>query len=114
MYWALASTAAYLAASNVATANPSNHGRGSGLKSASYHDGAGVLKYVNPLIGTRGIIPDSNGFMISSVSTPFGTTRWTPQTRENYIPQVPYSDLERRAHGFQATHQPDGWVSKAR
>lgn len=78
----------------------------------SYHDDAGVLKYVNPLIGTRGIVPDSNGGMIPSVAPPFGMTRWTPQTRENYISQVPYSDLDRRMHGFQATHQPAIWMGE--
>ncbi|KAF5129611.1 putative glycosidase [Metarhizium anisopliae] len=112
MCWALTSAAAALGASTVVAANPNNLGRGSGLKSASYHDGAGVLKYVNPLIGTRGIVPDSNGGMIPSISTPFGMTRWTPQTRENYISQVPYSDIDRRVHGFQATHQPAIWMGE--
>ncbi|OAA48469.1 Glycosyl hydrolase 92 [Metarhizium rileyi] len=95
-------TAALIAASTGAAAT----------ESASYHHGAGVLKYVNPLIGTRGIVPDSNGGMIPSVSPPFGMTRWTPQTRENYISQVPYSDLDRRIHGFQATHQPAIWMGE--
>jgi putative alpha-1,2-mannosidase len=49
---------------------------------ASYHEGAGVLQYVNPKIGTFGITPNGNGGMIPSVSPPFGMTRWTPQTRE--------------------------------
>ena len=49
---------------------------------SSYHDGAGVLQYVNPKIGTYGITPNGNGGMIPSVSPPFGMTRWTPQTRE--------------------------------
>ena len=47
-----------------------------------YHDNAGVLRYVNPKIGTYGISPNGNGGMIPSVSPPFGMTRWTPQTRE--------------------------------
>jgi putative alpha-1,2-mannosidase len=50
--------------------------------SASYHDDAGVLRYVNPKIGTYGVTPNGNGGMIPSVSEPFGMTRWTPQTRE--------------------------------
>jgi putative alpha-1,2-mannosidase len=49
---------------------------------ASHHDGAGVLRHVNPKIGTYGVTPNGNGGMIPSVGTPFGMTRWTPQTRE--------------------------------
>ncbi|KAJ6785042.1 hypothetical protein PWT90_05891 [Aphanocladium album] len=85
-----------------------------GLTTASsYHDGAGVLAHVNPLVGTRGFTPNDNGGMIPSVSPPFGMTRWTPQTRENYISQVPYSDHDRRLHGFQATHQPAIWMGES-
>lgn len=47
-----------------------------------YHENAGVLRFVNPKIGTYGITPNGNGGMIPSVSPPFGMTRWTPQTRE--------------------------------
>ena len=49
---------------------------------ASYHHDAGVLRYVNPKIGTYGTTPNGNGGMVPSVSPPFGMTRWTPQTRE--------------------------------
>lgn len=49
---------------------------------ARYHDNAGVLRYVDPKIGTYGVTPNGNGGMIPSVSPPFGMTRWTPQTRE--------------------------------
>ena len=82
-------------------------------ESSAYHQNAGVLSYVNPLVGTRGTTPNNNGGMIPSVSPPFGMTRWTPQTRENYISQVPYSDLDRRLHGFQATHQPAIWMGES-
>lgn len=82
------------------------------LRSPSYHEGAGVLKHVNPLIGTRGFTPNDNGGMIPSVAPPFAMTRWTPQTRENFISQVPYSDHDRRLHGFQATHQPAIWMGE--
>lgn len=47
----------------------------------SYHDNAGVLQFVNPMIGTHGLTPNGNGGMIPSVSSPFGMTRWTPQSR---------------------------------
>ncbi|KAJ4854881.1 glycosyl hydrolase family 92 domain-containing protein [Trichoderma breve] len=63
---------------------------------SDYHANAGVLQYVNPLIGTRGYDPNDLGGMIPSVSPPFGMTRWTPQTRENFISQVPYNDRDRR------------------
>ena len=43
---------------------------------SSYHDNAGVLRYVNPKIGTYGVTPNGNGGMIPSVSPPFGMTRW--------------------------------------
>ncbi|OTA95294.1 glycoside hydrolase family 92 protein [Hypoxylon sp. CO27-5] len=78
----------------------------------NYHTNAGVLQYVNPKIGTYGISPNDNGGMIPSVSVPFGMTRWTPQTRENYISQVPYHDTDTLIHGFQATHQPAIWMGE--
>ncbi|KAI0159576.1 glycoside hydrolase family 92 protein [Xylariaceae sp. FL1272] len=78
----------------------------------SYHTNTGVLKYVNPHIGTFGPTPNDNGGMIPSVSVPFGMTRWTAQTRENFISQVPYSDGDAFIHGFQATHQPAIWMGE--
>lgn len=81
--------------------------------SHSYHDNAGVLQYVNPKIGTSGVTPNGNGGMIPSVSPPFGMTRWTPQTRENFISQCPYNDLDSYIHGFQATHQPAIWMGES-
>lgn len=110
--YGLTRAAALIVASTTVLADQDTSGGESSTNPASYHDGAGVLKYVNPLIGTRGTIPDSNGGMIPSVCPPFGMTRWTPQTRENYISQVPYSDLDRRVHGFQATHQPAIWMGE--
>ncbi|TKA74626.1 hypothetical protein B0A55_05971, partial [Friedmanniomyces simplex] len=80
---------------------------------ASYHDNAGVLQYVNPKIGTYGLTPNGNGGMIPSVSAPFGMTRWTPQTRENFISQCPYNDMDSYIHGFQATHQPAIWMGES-
>ncbi|KAJ5953025.1 CAZyme family GH92 [Penicillium vulpinum] len=79
----------------------------------TYHKNARVLEFVNPLIGTHGTTPNGNGGMIPSVSPPFGMTRWTPQTRENFISQVPYGDSDRLIHGFQATHQPAIWMGEA-
>ncbi|GAP91791.1 putative glycoside hydrolase family 92 protein [Rosellinia necatrix] len=79
----------------------------------SYHGNTGVLKYVNPHIGTYGSSPNDNGGMIPSVSVPFGMTRWTAQTRENFISQVPYHDNDSYVHGFQATHQPAIWMGES-
>lgn len=81
--------------------------------SPDYHANAGVLDYVNPFIGTYGTDPNNNGGMIPSVSPPFGMTRWTPQTRENFISQVPYGYGDSLIHGFQATHQPAIWMGEA-
>ncbi|KAI5862009.1 glycoside hydrolase family 92 protein [Durotheca rogersii] len=83
-----------------------------GEDSRGYHARAGVLRHVNPKIGTYGASPDDNGGMIPSVSVPFGMTRWTPQTRENFISQVPYHDADDFIHGFQATHQPAIWMGE--
>ncbi|KAI0126089.1 glycoside hydrolase family 92 protein [Xylariales sp. AK1849] len=81
-------------------------------ESANYHSSAGILRYVNPRIGTNGFDPNDNGGMIPSVSVPFGMTRWTPQTRENFISQCPYHDTDGYIHGFQATHQPAIWMGE--
>lgn len=80
---------------------------------SDFHENAGVLEHVNPLIGTYGTSPNGNGGMIPSVAPPFAMTRWTPQTRENFISQVPYGDSDRIIHGFQATHQPAIWMGEA-
>ncbi|KAJ5706754.1 hypothetical protein N7488_006555 [Penicillium malachiteum] len=79
----------------------------------NYHENAGVLEFVDPLIGTYGDSPNNNGGMIPSVAPPFAMTRWTPQTRENFISQCPYGDSDRLIHGFQATHQPAIWMGEA-
>ena len=79
----------------------------------SYHQDVGVLRYVNPKIGTYGVTPNGNGGMIPSISPPFGMTRWTPQTRENFISQCPYNDMDSYIHGFQATHQPAIWMGES-
>ena len=81
-------------------------------KWASYHAHS-ILDHVNPRIGTYGVTPNGNGGMIPSVAPPFAMTRWTPQTRENFISQVPYGDSDRLMHGFQATHQPAIWMGEA-
>ncbi|KAJ5698858.1 hypothetical protein N7462_000863 [Penicillium macrosclerotiorum] len=94
-------------------AQPTDPSLKTGSAQRNYHENAGVLQYVNPLIGTYGTTPNGNGGMIPSVAPPFAMTRWTPQTRENFISQVPYGDSDRLIHGFQATHQPAIWMGEA-
>lgn len=86
---------------------------GSAAQAASYHDDIGVLKWVNPKVGTYGVTPNGNGGMIPSTAPPFAMTRWTPQTRENFISQCPYNDLDQYIHGFQGTHQPAIWMGES-
>lgn len=94
-------------------AHPTRPGSCSQHEIPDYHEGAGVLTYVDPLIGTYGVSPNSNGGMIPSVAPPFAMTRWTPQTRENFISQCPYGYGDSLIHGFQATHQPAIWMGEA-
>lgn len=103
-----------LAFTGAALALPTSQSGGScSYNTPDYHGNAGVLNYVNPFIGTYGTDPNNNGGMIPSVSPPFGMTRWTPQTRENFISQVPYGYGDQLIHGFQATHQPAIWMGEA-
>ncbi|KAK5988157.1 putative glycosidase [Cladobotryum mycophilum] len=101
-----------LALATCSVASSSTIAHDAAAEFASYHANAGVLKYVNPLVGTQGLAPNDNGGMIPSVAPPFGMTRWVAQTRENYISQVSYSNLDDRVHGFQATHQPAIWMGE--
>ncbi|KAF1989983.1 glycoside hydrolase family 92 protein [Aulographum hederae CBS 113979] len=91
----------------------SSYSSNSPLSKNDYHSNPGVLRHINPLIGTSGTSPNNNGGMIPSLSPPFGKTRWTPQTRENFISQCPYHDADRYIHGFQATHQPAIWMGES-
>ncbi|KAJ5233144.1 hypothetical protein N7468_006100 [Penicillium chermesinum] len=102
-----------LAAFGQSQARPTVQSSSCMRKNSDFHQNIGVLEYVNPLIGTYGPSPNSNGGMIPSVAPPFAMTRWTPQTRENFISQVPYGDGDRIIHGFQATHQPAIWMGEA-
>jgi hypothetical protein len=80
---------------------------------AGYHNNAGVLNHVNPKIETNGIPPSYIGGMIPSVGLPFGKTRWTAQTRENFQAQSPYFEQDEYIHGFQATHQSAIWMGES-
>ena len=64
---------------------------------------------VNPYIGTgEGKI--GYGGTMPFVSTPFGMTSWTAQTRQNKIGVVSYKYEDTTISGFMGTHQPAIWM----
>jgi len=65
---------------------------------------------VNPLIGTTGPSVFDYGGMIPGVTTPFGMTHWTAETRENKISVCPYNYSDSTIQGFLGTHQPAIWM----
>ena len=40
-------------------------------------------------------------------------TRWTAQTRQNYVSMTPYNYTDTTIHGFQGTHQPAIWMGES-
>ena len=40
-------------------------------------------------------------------------TRWTAQTRQNYVSVTPYNYTDPKIHGFQGTHQPAIWMGES-
>ncbi|GMK53915.1 hypothetical protein CspeluHIS016_0105010 [Cutaneotrichosporon spelunceum] len=72
-----------------------------------------ALYHVNVNLGNGGPEPDLSGGMIPNVGTPFGMTRWTPQTRLNYVSMCPYNQTDTRVHGFLGTHQPAVWMGES-
>lgn len=70
------------------------------------------VDWVNTYIGTAGgsdIGPDYGGTM-PLVTTPFGMTNWTPQTRQNRISVSSYAFEDNTISGFIGTHQPAVWM----
>jgi predicted alpha-1,2-mannosidase len=67
------------------------------------------VSYVNPLIGTQKSAIGYGGTM-PFVTTPFGMTDWTPQTRQNKIGVVSYNYDDKTISGFIGTHQPAIWM----
>lgn len=65
---------------------------------------------VNPMIGTTGPSVYDYGGMIPGVTTPFGMTHWTAQTRENKISVYSYNHKDTTIRGFIGTHQPAIWM----
>jgi predicted alpha-1,2-mannosidase len=65
--------------------------------------------YVNPLIGSQRSAIGYGGTM-PFVTTPFGMTDWTPQTRQNKISVTSYNYDDTTISGFIGTHQPAIWM----
>ena len=68
-----------------------------------------VAFYVNTLIGTQQALIGYGGTM-PFVTTPFGMTNWTPQTRQNKISVTSYNYDDTTISGFIGTHQPAIWM----
>ena len=67
------------------------------------------VDWVSPYIGTAGAGSDYGGTM-PLVTTPFGMTNWTPQTRQNKISVTSYHYDDTTISGFIGTHQPAIWM----
>ncbi|WWD16987.1 hypothetical protein CI109_101423 [Kwoniella shandongensis] len=72
-----------------------------------------ALNWVNVMLGNGGPEPNLSGGMIPAVAPPFGMTRWSPQTRENYVSMCPYNQTDTKFHGFIGTHQPAIWMGES-
>jgi predicted alpha-1,2-mannosidase len=67
------------------------------------------VEWVNTFIGTGGGGVDYGGTM-PFVTTPFGMTNWTAQTRQNRISVSSYAYEDSYIQGFIGTHQPAIWM----
>jgi predicted alpha-1,2-mannosidase len=94
----------FVAARAAEPQNPGASAAAAGVPSA-----AGPLEWVNTYIGTGGGGSDYGGTM-PFVTTPFGTTNWTAQTRENSISVSSYAFEDDSISGFIGTHQPAIWM----
>ena len=70
---------------------------------------ADPVDWVNLYIGT-GSGPIGYGGTMPFVTTPFGMTDWTPQTRQNKLSVVSYKYEDTSISGFVGTHQPAIWM----
>jgi predicted alpha-1,2-mannosidase len=68
-----------------------------------------AVDWVNTYIGTLGEGSEYGGTM-PFVTTPFGMTNWTPQTRQNRISVSSYEYSDTTISGFIGTHQPAIWM----
>jgi len=89
------------------------------IMSGCHRKDENLIRYVNPLIGTgpstsSNVInhyprPEVWGLDIPAVSTPFGMTQWTPQTRDGEDKGIsPFYYGGQRLYGFRGTHWQGG------
>jgi len=67
------------------------------------------VDWVDPHIGTAGSGSEYGGTM-PLVTTPFGMTNWTAQTRQDRISVTSYNDADTHIQGFIGTHQAAIWM----
>ena len=85
------------------------------LALSAQSDSTDLTKYVNPIIGTKGIL--IYGRTTPFVTPPFGITQWTPATFDCKIGRPIYNYLWHSIVGFRGSHKPAmcmgdyGWVS---
>ena len=79
---------------------------------AARHQAAAPVDRVNLYIGTGsgGLGGSDYGGTMPLVTTPFGMTNWTAQTRENRISVSSYAFEDDTISGFIGTHQPAIWM----
>src|SRR5450631_2984985 len=92
---------------NAATVNAASVNAAT-VNAASVNSTAPV-RWVNTFIGTGGGGVDYGGTM-PFVTTPFGMTNWTAQTRQNRISVSSYAYEDSYIEGFIGTHQPAIWM----
>jgi predicted alpha-1,2-mannosidase len=82
-----------------------------GVAVSQADDRPAPVDWVNPYIGTGGSEngPEYGG-MAPLVTTPFGMTNWTAQTRQNRISVGSYAYEDDAISGFIGTHQPAIWM----
>jgi len=80
-----------------------------GTASAAPRPRRAPVDWVNPYIGTAGGGTEYGG-MMPLVTTPFGMTNWTPQTRQNLVSVTSYAYEDNQISGFIGTHQPAIWM----
>jgi predicted alpha-1,2-mannosidase len=81
------------------------------VHAATSQDRMTPVDWVNTYIGTGGSSdgPEYGGTM-PLVTTPFGMTNWTAQTRQNRISVSSYAYEDGMISGFIGTHQPAVWM----
>src|SRR5580698_9225362 len=68
------------------------------------------VDWVNTFVGTGSSMGPEYGGTMPFVSTPFGMTNWTAQTRQNRISVSSYEYHDQYIEGFIGTHQPAIWM----